>query len=89
MQQAAPSSSQRSKFSSNASLTASNSGLRRPEIARALAKSLVTLFPSRLDYSSAFVSVLAVFQARSVLVRAFPFCAASWTGRLVFVAPDF
>jgi hypothetical protein len=39
--------------------------------------------------SSAFVGVLAVFQACGGFVGAFPFSSAAWARGFVFVTPDF
>jgi hypothetical protein len=39
--------------------------------------------------SSAFVGVLAVFEACSVAGWAFPFCSATGTCGFVFISPDF
>jgi hypothetical protein len=41
------------------------------------------------DNATAFVSELAILQARGRGVRSFPFCAAAGAGGFVFVAPYF
>jgi hypothetical protein len=49
----------------------------------------IPLCLSGLYYTSAFVGVLAVFQACSGLVGSFPFCATFGAYGFVFIAPNF
>ena len=44
---------------------------------------------TRLYYSSAFIGILAVFQARGCFIGALPFSSTFGTSGFVFVAPDF
>jgi hypothetical protein len=46
------------------------------------------LFLSRFNYAPAFIRVLTIVQARTVLIRSLPFGTAVSTSAPVFVAPD-